>query len=74
MVLVTCSSTAFGQLTAGSCGYYNGANSSNYADVIIPEIMRAAAANNNPDFAGSCGRYLKMFCLGLLGNSSTQAA
>lgn len=52
---VTCSST-FGEASAGSCGYYNGADSSNYSAVIVPEIMRAAAVESNPDFVGSCGR------------------
>ena len=45
--------------SAGSCGYFNGDNASTTdpSAVTVPAIMRAAAADGNFDYAGSCGRY-----------------
>ncbi|DBA68213.1 TPA: hypothetical protein ACH3X2_013830 [Trebouxia sp. C0005] len=60
---------------AGSCGYYNGADSSDYSAVIVPAIMRAAAVATNPDFAGVCGRCYEVQCASgtVIGNYSQTA-
>lgn len=59
---ITCSTTGpapgYSTAQAGACGNYIGKDSSNYSAVIVPTIRRAAAGENNPDFAGDCGRYL----------------
>ena len=43
---------------AGSCNLYNGQNASLASSVIVPLEMQAGLSLTNPEFAGSCGRYL----------------
>lgn len=58
MCEVVCRSPFGSAPGAGSCGLYSGTDKSDASTVIVPTAMRAAVVTTNPDFAGSCGRYL----------------